>query len=1080
MGHYPVHFHLAKSTAYTQGKAFLKDSSVWDSMTRFVTVHGSHNVAVMRNVGYLSMGHGYYIEDGSEIDNLFCHNLGVEARAALKEYFVAQAAAAGSDPPLTARYVPGILDGVSPGTQFMPPGTPVSAGSPTPTPIPIDPKRSERNGSDSVMPVMFWMMNAHNEFVGNAAVGVHGFGSCYWLLSSGVSGPSAPTRTDGHKFDGLAGYNVAGNYQAPLLRFRGNSCSTATYALPASAELSPSALCEAANTGYTPIQNPYVYETDGTFRPLDQLIGNYDRPAVVGNFQPIEPNTAGAGGSSFTNCAQVGTTDAQLAPNTQSCVTTVLDRFTTSFNWAQVNYGSIWLRPWFYLLLNPAVTDQLFGGVTFVTAGSWLQVPPAYFSLAKNGLYVGVSQHGGSPYAQRSGPIFSVTAADDLANYGPCNTLGKTTCNLVDEGIGLWTGGFNPKRLINIYDGPHFADENLFLNVGAWECDPQPCLGKGPGQCVLDLPCGIYTSTFQPAPPPPSGGGLDPHKMIVVDAAIGWKQPNGFYYPPAFTYRDAHFFKTLPTGVSEPSPTDPLNQCYGYGPDNDFSAPTFRPGDCRHNTVDRTSDYIAGSMNNLSIGPQTYPNQLNLLPTTPIDFSTIIIDLNASLTGASGTISGVDTPVPTTSISRNAFFDAPAQSDECVSFGVQTTPYQAVTTNVAPVQVGASPDADTYIEPWTYETPDPPNPPIISASSPLIAIYRQWKTSKDTATCGQVCSTNPPDQYGCARGTFMAGPNVGHSTYLTIGQPPGLSGQPGASYYIDTSTAAMQPTTCIRGITQGVMIPATFAANNRYAVYNLFARNNTVISYQLYVGDSVPDGDSSPLQGRYVRVTPHLTSTDNANGLSSFRSQVIDACDPNSTGQWCSGMPKPTVTNGVLSVTLDQRPIAAEYQSSLRSDYDRCMPRDVCYFDGTQCQPCLNDPSKCIRQADFLADDLASMNHTDATGNKPLDVVCQDWATYASGTTSDTLGEISLVDCPAGGCLGFAFTLPSDFVGNKTYQEKGAPLAQCFEECAWMDDALVARTAGMPPTLADPLCGEPRQQTSADYCAPGPCSTAAP
>ena len=105
----------------------------------------------------------------------------------------------------------------------------------------------------------------------------------------------------------------------------------------------------------------------------------------------------------------------------------------------------------------------------------------------------------------------------------------------------------------------------------------------------------------------------------------------------------------------------------------------------------------------------------------------------------------------------------------------------------------------------------------------------------------------------------------------------------------------MQPTTCIRGITQGVMIPATFAANNRYAVYNLFARNNTVISYQLYVGDSVPDGDSSPLQGRYVRVTPHLTSTDNANGLSSFRSQVIDACDPNSTGQWCSGMPKPTV-----------------------------------------------------------------------------------------------------------------------------------------------------------------------------------------
>ena len=65
MGHYPVHFHLAKSTAYTQSKAFLKDSSVWDSMTRFVTVHGTHDVTLARNVGYLSVGHGYYLEDGS-------------------------------------------------------------------------------------------------------------------------------------------------------------------------------------------------------------------------------------------------------------------------------------------------------------------------------------------------------------------------------------------------------------------------------------------------------------------------------------------------------------------------------------------------------------------------------------------------------------------------------------------------------------------------------------------------------------------------------------------------------------------------------------------------------------------------------------------------------------------------------------------------------------------------------------------------------------------------------------------------------------------------------------------------------
>jgi hypothetical protein len=52
MGHYPVHFHLAKSTAYTN--AFIKDSSVWDSNTRFIAVHGTHEVTLARNVGYLS------------------------------------------------------------------------------------------------------------------------------------------------------------------------------------------------------------------------------------------------------------------------------------------------------------------------------------------------------------------------------------------------------------------------------------------------------------------------------------------------------------------------------------------------------------------------------------------------------------------------------------------------------------------------------------------------------------------------------------------------------------------------------------------------------------------------------------------------------------------------------------------------------------------------------------------------------------------------------------------------------------------------------------------------------------------
>jgi len=1072
IGHYPVHFHLAKSTAYTQGKAYLKNSSIWDSMTRFVVVHGTHNVTLARNVGYLSMGHGFYLEDGSEIDNLLCHNAGIEARASLKEFFAAQAdpknwPGTPPAPPDTARFIPPILDGVCPGPSYSqciclnpPPPMPPNPPAPCGTGNQYGP--TLRTGSDSYMPVMYWAMNAYNEIVGNQAVGVHGFGSCFWLLGSGVSGPSFGH----HQFDGYANYNLAGAYQAPLLRFRGNGCTTATYGLPASAEVSPAALGEAVNTGYTPVANPYITNADGSLKTASELGENYLRPAVVGNFQPIQPNAG-----NFTNCAAGGVNPAtDLEPNTQSCVTTIVDRFTTSFNWAERNYGSIWLRPWFYLLLNSAVTDQLFGGVTFVSAGSWLQVPPGYFSLVKNSLFVGTTQFGGSPWAKRSGPVFTVSATDNLARYAPCSQGGLTTCNINLEGTGFWTGGFQPKRLINIYDGPHFADDNLFLNIGSWECDPQPCLGKAPGECLGEFPCGVYGSTTQPSPSEP-GVGVDPHKMIVLDAAIGWKQPNGFYYPPAFTYRAAHFFKKLPTGLPNPDPANPLNQCFAFGPGNDFSAPTELPGDCRHNVIDRTRNYIQGNMNVLNIGPGVFPPSLNQLPTTPIDFSTILIDLDASLTGASGTVSGVPGG-PTTSLSRNAFFDAPAQTDECLSFGVQTSPYPFVTTLLAPLNAGAD-TGDTYVEPTKWP------------ETPMVAIYRQWELAKDAETCGQICNETSPMQYGCTRGTFMVGPNVYQSPYLTQTEPPGLAEQAGAQYFIDTSsggvrtpgptptgTPAPTPTPnqqigCVTARTQQ-MAAAPFVANDSYVLYNLFARNDARTSYALHVGDGV--NGLAALKARYVRLDPHLHITTSGPGskFDDFRVTVKDACDPEAATGWCKDMPKPTVVDGVLTVILDQSSLASQFTAAAKADYERCMPRDLCYFDGTKCQPCLTDPSKCIRQSDFLSVDIQSMNQVDATGKMPLDVICQDWATYTSGTTSTTAGELSLSDCPAGGCVGFAFTMPATFVGDKKYADVGAKLTHCFSETAWADDKLEEKMVMGQP--ADPLCGAPRPAVPADFC----------
>lgn len=74
-----IHYHMARVTC---GDSFVRDCSVFDSNTRFVSIHGTHSVDVSRNVFFRSFGHGVYLEDGSEINNTIAHNLVVHARSA--------------------------------------------------------------------------------------------------------------------------------------------------------------------------------------------------------------------------------------------------------------------------------------------------------------------------------------------------------------------------------------------------------------------------------------------------------------------------------------------------------------------------------------------------------------------------------------------------------------------------------------------------------------------------------------------------------------------------------------------------------------------------------------------------------------------------------------------------------------------------------------------------------------------------------------------------------------------------------------------------------------------------------------
>ena len=54
-------------------------------MTRWIVLHSTQGVLLQRNIGYKSIGSGFFLENGTEIDNKFYSNLGIFARAAIEQ-----------------------------------------------------------------------------------------------------------------------------------------------------------------------------------------------------------------------------------------------------------------------------------------------------------------------------------------------------------------------------------------------------------------------------------------------------------------------------------------------------------------------------------------------------------------------------------------------------------------------------------------------------------------------------------------------------------------------------------------------------------------------------------------------------------------------------------------------------------------------------------------------------------------------------------------------------------------------------------------------------------------------------------
>jgi hypothetical protein len=76
LGRYSLHYHLCGDTM--RGSSVV-GASLWDSGNRWLTVHGTNYLVVRDCIGYQSKGHGFFLEDATEVYNVFDRCLAVQA-----------------------------------------------------------------------------------------------------------------------------------------------------------------------------------------------------------------------------------------------------------------------------------------------------------------------------------------------------------------------------------------------------------------------------------------------------------------------------------------------------------------------------------------------------------------------------------------------------------------------------------------------------------------------------------------------------------------------------------------------------------------------------------------------------------------------------------------------------------------------------------------------------------------------------------------------------------------------------------------------------------------------------------------
>lgn len=164
LGRYPFHWHMLGNVGQGQ---FFKNSSVHQSYNRAITIHGTESTLVENNFFYDHIGHGVFLEDGSERFNVIRKNVAL----------------------LSKRPAPGEE---------------------------VTPSDNQFNQVQNRTPSTYWITNPQNTFEDNVAAGTEGTG--YWFAFP--TKPMGPSATD-PRFSSLEPHKL------PLTSFKrnvGHSC----------------------------------------------------------------------------------------------------------------------------------------------------------------------------------------------------------------------------------------------------------------------------------------------------------------------------------------------------------------------------------------------------------------------------------------------------------------------------------------------------------------------------------------------------------------------------------------------------------------------------------------------------------------------------------------------------------------------------------------------------------------------------------------------------------------------------------------------------------------------------------------